>query len=129
MGVSGAAAGFELFIDNLPVPKRKGTSHTRSALEITDLQPVKRDFAFLVGIDTPAIDVVRAAKSADKKLIEAVNVFDSFEGEALGADKKSLAIEVTLLPFEATLTDKQIEEVASKVIAAVTKATGGEIRG
>ncbi|MCP4932629.1 MAG: phenylalanine--tRNA ligase subunit beta [bacterium] len=128
MDVSGTASGFELFIDNLPVPKLKGTSHTRPALEITDLQPVKRDFAFLVGVETPAIDVVRAAQSADKKLIDAVNVFDCFEGDALGADKKSLAIEVTLLPFDATLTDKQIDEVASKVIAAVTKATGGEIR-
>ncbi len=129
MGVSGAAAGFELFIDNLPVPKRKGNSHTRAALQITDLQPVRRDFAFLVEGDTPAGDVLRAAGSADKKLIEAVNLFDSFEGEALGTGKKSIAIEVTLLPREETLTDKQIDEVASKIIAAVTKATGGEIRG
>ncbi len=129
MSVAGAVAGFELLIDDLPVPKRKGVSHTRKALKITDLQQVKRDFAFLVDIDTPANEVVRAAQSADKKFIQAVNVFDCFEGEALGADKKSLAIEVTLLPIDETLTDKQIDEVASKVIAAVSKATGGEIRG
>jgi phenylalanyl-tRNA synthetase beta chain len=126
--LSGSAAGFELFIDNLPEPKRKTVSHTRTALQITDLHPVKRDFAFLVSVDTPAVDVVRAALSADKKLIETVNVFDSFEGESLGQDKKSLAIEVTLQPRGETLTDEQIEAVADKVIAAVTKATGGEIR-
>lgn len=129
LGVSGAVAGFELFIDDLPVPKRKNTSHTRSALNITDLHPVKRDFAFLVDADTPAGDVVRAALSADKKLVEIVNVFDSFEGKSLGSDKKSLAIEVIMQPRSETLTDKQIEVVSDKVIAAVVKATGGEIRG
>jgi phenylalanyl-tRNA synthetase beta chain len=129
LGVSGQVASFELFIDNLPVPRRQTASHTRTAMEITDLHAVKRDFAFLVGIDTPAGDVVRAALSADKKLIESVNVFDSFEGEALGSDKKSLAIEVTLQPRGETLTDKQIDAVADRVIAAVSKVTGGEIRG
>ncbi len=129
MDLSGAAAGFELFIDNLPQPKRKATSHTRPALEATDLHPVRRDFAFLVAADTPAGDVVRAALGADKKLVESVNVFDSFEGESLGEGRKSLAIEVTLQPRGESLTDKQIDAVADKIIAAVTKATGGEIRG
>jgi phenylalanyl-tRNA synthetase beta chain len=45
------------------------------------------------------------------------------------AGKKSLAIEVTLQPREKTLTDAEIEEVAAKVVAAVKKATGGELRG
>jgi phenylalanyl-tRNA synthetase beta subunit len=57
------------------------------------------------------------------------NIFDSFKGASLGEDKKSLAIEVTLQPHGESLTDKQIEQIADKIIAAVTKATGGEIRG
>ena len=76
----------------------------------------------------PAGDVVRAALGADKKLIAGVNVFDLFEGESLGEGKKSLALEVTLQPRDKTLTDEEIEAVAAKVIAAVGKATGGEIR-
>ena len=43
--------------------------------------------------------------------------------------KKSLAIEVTLQPREKTLTDAEIEAVAAKIVAAVQKATGGELRG
>ncbi len=129
MDLSGAAAGFELFIDNLPQPKRKATSHTRPAMTVSDLHPVKRDFAFLVAADVAAGDVVRAALSADKKLIEAVNLFDLYEGDKMAEGKKSLAIEVTLQPKNETLTDKQIEAVAAKVVAAVSKATGGEIRG
>ena len=49
MDLSGASAGFELFIDNLPQPKRKNTSHTRPAMTVSELHPVKRDFAFLCG--------------------------------------------------------------------------------
>ena len=73
---------------------------------------------------------MRAARSADKTLIESVSVFDVFEGGALaGEGKKSLAIEVTLQPTTETLTDKDIEAVAQKIVAAVKAATGGEIRG
>jgi len=57
-------------------------------------------------------------------------VFDLFEGGKLAEDgKKSLAIEVTLRPVGSTLTDKEIDAVSDNVIAAVGKATGGEIRG
>ena len=71
---------------------------------------------------------MRAAEGADRKLIAGVNVFDVFESDALGPDKKSVAIEVTLQPSERTLTDEEIEAAAAKVVAAVTKATGGSLR-
>ena len=72
----------------------------------------------------------RAAVSADKTLIAGGDVFDLFEGGNLAAEgKKSLAIEVTLQPAGTTLTDKDIEAVSASIIAAVKKATGGEIRG
>jgi phenylalanyl-tRNA synthetase beta chain len=73
-------------------------------------------------------DVVKAALAADKKLIAGVNVFDLFQADTLGEGKKSLALEVTLQPTEQTLTDKEIDAVAAKIIAAVGKATGGVIR-
>jgi phenylalanyl-tRNA synthetase beta chain len=93
------------------------------------LLPVRRDFAFVLDASVAAGDVVRAAASADKSLIQAVSVFDVFEGGSLAAEgKKSLAIEVTLQPTAETLTDRDIEAVAQKIIAAVKAATGGEIR-
>ena len=49
-------------------------------------------------------------------------------GGKLGEGMKSLAIEVTLSPMEATLTDAEIEAVADKIIQAVEKATGGKLR-
>ena len=90
---------------------------------------MKRDFAFLLDEDVAAADVLRAALGADRALITNVGVFDVFTGQGVPQGKKSLAIEVTLQPREKTLTDAEIEAVATKIVAAVTKATGGELRG
>jgi phenylalanyl-tRNA synthetase beta chain len=62
-------------------------------------------------------------------LIAEARVFDVFTGQGVPEGKKSLAIEVTLQPRDKTLTDAEIEAVAAKIVAAVTKATGGELRG
>ena len=119
-------AGFELYLDAIPPSKRKGAG---KALEASDLQPVRRDFAFLLGSDIEAGEVLRAALGADRVLISEVRVFDVFTGQGVPEGKKSLAIEVTLQPRDKTLTDAEIEAVAAKIVAAVQKATGGELRG
>jgi phenylalanyl-tRNA synthetase beta chain len=127
LDVAAPAVGFELFLDAVPPEKAKGRA--KPPLAATDLLAVKRDFAFVLDAAVAAGDVVRAALSADKALIETVAVFDIFESGALAdAGKKSLAIEVTLQPTVETLTDKDIEAVTEKIVAAVKKATGGEIR-
>jgi phenylalanyl-tRNA synthetase beta chain len=125
--VPAPVAAFEIFPGSLPAEKRK--SRAKPPLEAGDLLPVTRDFAFVLDKSVAAGDVIKAAQSADKALITGVKVFDLFEGGNLGADKKSLAIEVTLSPKSKTLTDDEIEAAARKVIAEVKRATGGEIRG
>ena len=131
LDLRGPAVGFTIYPDALPKPRKQGT--TRPALAISDLQAVERDFAFVVDADTAADQLVRAAQGADKALIEQVSVFDVFDGPKasaqLGEGKKSIAIAVRLQPRDATLTDKDIEAVGQKVIAAVAKATGGILRG
>jgi phenylalanyl-tRNA synthetase beta chain len=126
-GLSGRAAVFEVYLGAIPAPRKKGAA--KPPLEAFDLQPVRRDFAFVVAQDVAAGDVLRAAMAADKALIADAVLFDVFEGGALGAGKKSLGVEVTLQPREKTLTDKDIEAVSEKIVAEVRRATGGEIRG
>ena len=128
LDVSGALCGFEVCLNNIPEPRRKAT-RTKTPLIISDLQSVKRDFAFVVDNDVEAAKILRAASGADKKLISTVSVFDLFEGPSLGEDKKSIAIEVTLQPQNQTLTDSEIEAVSAKIIANVEKTTGGALRG
>lgn len=131
LDVKGPAVGFTLFVENVPFPKSKGAA--RPALNTSDLQSVERDFAFVVDADMEVDKLIRAAKGAEKKLISDVSVFDVFGGDQaeaqMGEGKKSIAIAVRLQPRDATLTDKDIEAVSAKVIAAVEKATGGILRG
>ena len=128
MDVKSPAAGFEIFIHKVPMPRSKG-GKGRPLLRPSPFQPVGRDFAFVVDADVAADSIVRAAKGADKALISDVRLFDLYEGEGLGKNKKSVAIAVTLQPTERTLTDEDIEKVSAAVVAAVTKQTGGVLRG
>ncbi|MEM9971099.1 MAG: phenylalanine--tRNA ligase subunit beta [Pseudomonadota bacterium] len=127
MGVKGPAVGFAIHIANVPEPRAKGAA--RSALEISDLQAVERDFAFVLDTSVEAINVVNAAAGADKTLIDDVRVFDEFIGGSLGEGKKSLAITVRMQPKEKTLTDDEIEAVGANIVEKVAKATGGTLRG
>tara|TARA_R110002049_G_scaffold117332_5_gene270765 strand:+ start:702 stop:3098 length:2397 start_codon:yes stop_codon:yes gene_type:complete len=127
LDVKGPAMAFTLWPDEVPLPRKTGA--TRPALQISDLQAVERDFAFVVNTDVDALTLVNAAMGADKALIEDVRVFDEFIGGSLGEGKKSLAITVRMQPREATLKDADIEAVGAKVIEKVAKATGGVLRG
>ena len=126
LDVAGPAAAFEVDLAAIPAQKKKALA--KAPLHVADLLAVRRDFAFVLDQQVAAADVVKAVLGADKRLITGVNVFDLFEGESLGAGKKSLALEVTLQPIDKTLTDEEIEAVSAKVVAEVRKATGGVIR-
>jgi phenylalanyl-tRNA synthetase beta chain len=123
MDVKGPLVAFELILNAIPGSKAKGA--TRAALATSDLQPLSRDFAFVVDDKVEADKLVKAAKGADKALISDVTVFDIYK---LDGGKTSLAIDVTLQPREKTLTDAEIEAVSAKIVQAVTKATGGTLR-
>jgi phenylalanyl-tRNA synthetase beta chain len=128
MDVSGPLAGFEVFIDAIPEPKAK-TVRTKPKLELSPLQALKRDFAFVVDKATESAAILKAAGAADKKLISAMAVFDQFEGAALGEGKKSIAIEITIQPVEKTLDEAELEALGKRIVESVGKATGGVLRG
>ncbi len=127
MDIKGPAMAFTIWPDEVPLPRKSGA--TRAALELRDLQAVERDFAFVVDENVEALTLVNAAAGADKALIEDVRVFDEFIGGSVGEGKKSLAITVRLQPTDKTLKEEDIEAAAQKIIAKVTKATGGTLRG
>jgi phenylalanyl-tRNA synthetase beta chain len=113
--IKGQVAAVEIYLDALPPPRgRKG----RGAYAPPALQPLTRDFAFVVDDSVAADTLVRAAAGADKALITGVRVFDRYAGERLGPGKVSLAIEVTLQPADKTLTDAEIEAVSGRIVAA-----------
>jgi phenylalanyl-tRNA synthetase beta chain len=125
-GLKGPAVAAEIFLEAIPEARAKGKG--KGKLDAPDLMPVARDFAFVVDASVRAIDLVKAAKGADKALIADVAVFDIYEGKGVEVGKKSLAIEVKLQSREKTLTDEEIEAVSQRIIAAVAKVTGGTLR-
>jgi len=117
-------AGFEINLDAIPDAKRKG----RAAFVPSPYQAIERDFAFVVDAKVAAGDIVKAAKMVDRTLIESVAIFDVYEGATLGDSKKSIAISVRVQPRDKTLTEAEIEALAAKIVAAVSKATGASLR-
>ncbi len=124
----GSVTAFEVILERIPDAKQRPT-RAKPVLELSPFQPVSRDFAFIVERSVKAGDIVRAAQGADRKLITDVTVFDVYEGKGIDEGKKSIAIAVTIQPREKTLTDPEIEAVAARIVAEVTKKTGGTLRG
>ncbi len=118
------ACGFELFLDAVANPKRR----RKAPPDLPALQPVSRDFAFLVAHDVPAETVLKAARSADRVLISRVGLFDVYVGEKIVEGHKSLGVEVTFQPRDHTLTEAEIDAASERVVQSVSKTTGGHLR-
>lgn len=127
MDIDFPVVAFEIFIDNVPLTKAKGSA--RPLVELSSFQPLTRDFAFIVSSDTAADDCIRAILGADKKLITDADIFDVYQGKGVEDGHKSLAVKVTLQPTDKTLTDEEIEAISQNIIKTVEQKTGGKLRG
>lgn len=124
--VKGPAAGFEIFLDRIPTPKKTGPA--KPLLQPSAFQPVARDFAFIVDAGVSADAIIKAATAADKDLVSQIDVFDVYAGKGIEPGKKSIAISVILQPREKTLTDANIESVGTKIVSSVSEKTGASLR-
>jgi phenylalanyl-tRNA synthetase beta chain len=109
------AVAAEIYLDAIPAPRSSGRA--RPAYAPQPLQPVSRDFAFIVPANVTAENLLRAIRGADKTAITSVRLFDRFETP----EGLSLAFEVTLQPVERSFTDEQIGEISSRVVGAAEK--------
>ena len=124
LGAEGPLVAFEVILEKIPSAKPRATK-AKPVLDLAALQPVQRDFAFVVDRNVRAGDLVRAAQGVDRKLITGIGVFDVYEGKNIDAGKKSIAIAVTLQPRDKTMTDAEIDAVAAKSVAEGNKRAGG----
>uniref|UniRef100_UPI0037844641 phenylalanine--tRNA ligase subunit beta n=1 Tax=Sphingomonas daechungensis TaxID=1176646 RepID=UPI0037844641 len=109
------AVAAEIYLDAIPLPRSSG--HARSAYTPPALQPVTRDFAFIVPAEVQGDALVRAIRGADKQVITGARLFDRFET----ADGLSLAVEVVLQPGEKSFTEAELGEISRKIVAAAEK--------
>jgi phenylalanyl-tRNA synthetase beta chain len=117
---AGAVAG-ELYLDAIPAARSSGRA--RPSFAPPQLQPVSRDFAFIVPADLTAESLLRTIRGADKSAIASVRLFDRFETP----DGLSLAFEVTLQPADKSFTDEQIGEISTCIVGAAEKS-GARLR-
>ncbi len=125
-GAEGPMTGCEICL--ISIPLSRNTSTAKTLLKTEPLQPVARDFAFLVDRSVSSDKLVKAIKSADKNLIRDVIVFDVYEGKNVAQEKKSIALSVILQPTERTLTDAELEDISSRIATIVAKSTGAALR-
>jgi phenylalanyl-tRNA synthetase beta chain len=128
LDADGPLCGFEVFVDAISEPKARAV-RTKPRLDLSPFQALKRDFAFVVSKETQAGAILKAAQSADRKLITTTNVFDIFEGPSIGEGKKSVAIEVTIQPQDKTLAEDELDALSKRIVEGVVKATGAVLRG
>jgi phenylalanyl-tRNA synthetase beta chain len=103
----------------------------KTKVEFTPLpktQPVKRDLALLVDTSVTLQRIEEIVRQAERKLLRNVELFDVYEGKNLPAGKKSYAISLTLQDLEKTLQDKQIDNSMNRIIDALKKNLGAELR-
>ena len=108
----------------LDVRKTKNFSYT----EVSKYPAVQRDLALLLNTDINYAQIRKAVSGLNIAQLQTIKLFDIFESDKLGAGKKSMAVNFTFMDSSKTLTDKEIDEMMSKIIGACEKQLGAEIR-
>ena len=89
---------------------------------------VQRDSAFLVDNEVSAQQVFDVLGQVKLKDLESIELFDVYCGEGVPAGKKSLAIRACYRALDRTLTDELIQNLHGKLVKAMEKELGAELR-
>jgi len=96
--------------------------------EVPKYPVVHRDLAIIVNKSIHFEEIEKATHAARLNKLRSIRLFDIFESEKIGANKKSMAVSFTFLDDEKTLTDKEIDGMMNKIISSYEKELDAEIR-
>src|SRR5690606_21208277 len=96
--------------------------------EVSRYPEVKRDLSLVIDKGVTFDEIEALAKKTERKLLKKINVFDVYEGESIGSDKKAYALSFTLQDQEKTLTDNIIDKTMTALINAYQNNLGAVIR-
>lgn len=122
-----AVIAFELDLKMIPESKLK--YGYKGKFNASIYQPVERDFAFVVGSDQAAGEMLSYLQKIDKNLIKEVSLFDVYEGDKLEPGKKSLAFNVVIQSNDHTLTEAELNELSNNIIKNMAEKFGAVLRG
>jgi len=120
----------ETYVFQLSLDRIFNLTPTKSSYQPVSKHPgMSRDIALVVSREVPASELVKTIKEVAPKLLQTVTVFDVYEGSGVESGKKSIAISLSYLNPEKTLTDEELQPVHQKVLEALTKEHQAVLRG
>lgn len=124
--VEGAVAAFEFDMRAL----LSTAQEQRPYVDVPTLPGMEMDLALVVDEDVTCERIMQSIESAGRKgPFESVRLFDVYRDDRrVGAGKKSMAFRISYRAGDRTLTSEEVEKAHEKIVAKVTKATGGEVR-
>ncbi|MCP1383160.1 phenylalanine--tRNA ligase subunit beta [Runella salmonicolor] len=96
--------------------------------EVSKFPEVRRDLSLVLDKAVTFEQIRQTAHKYERELLTNINVFDVYEGENIGADKKSYSVSLTLQDETQTLTDKVIDKTMQKLMMAFEKDLNAVIR-
>ena len=82
----------------------------------------------MVAKDVPQADIAAALYEGGGDLLESVKLFDIYESEQLGVDKRSLAFALSFRSPERTLTEEDASAARDAAVAVAAERFGAELR-
>lgn len=95
---------------------------------VSDQPRVQRDLAFVVDAGVPAGDLVAAARAACDERLRQVHIFDLYQGEHIGAGRKSLGLTLTFQDPSRTLRDGQVNDLVEAVVSQLKQQFNATLR-
>ncbi len=96
--------------------------------KVSSFPGISRDLAFVFGREVQAEKVKNEITQLGGKYLKQVSIFDIYSGKNIGADKKSIAFNLTFSASGRTLADEDVEKPIRKIIAAVEKKFDSNLR-
>ncbi|MFT7099503.1 MAG: phenylalanyl-tRNA synthetase beta chain [Rickettsiales bacterium] len=124
--IKGRLVAFEILPEDLPINLNKKSN--KKAFAVSDLLCVQRDFSFILDEKIAVGDLLKSVTNVDKQFISKVNLFDIYQDEKIGCDKKSIALSIQIQPSDKTLTSDEIDVISQKVIDVVGEKFNGILR-
>jgi phenylalanyl-tRNA synthetase beta chain len=103
-------------------------NHSIAFHELPKYPSVKRDLALLIDRGTKFAQIRDIAFRTEKNNLHDINLFDVYENDSLGKNKKSYAVSFILRDDLKTMTDKNIDKIMNSLIKAFENELNAQIR-
>jgi phenylalanyl-tRNA synthetase beta chain len=128
------AAAYEIgdatiYVAELSVDRLARKAFRRRLFEdLVTYPPASQDLAVVVDRGVAAADIVATVARAGGRLVHDVRVFDVYEGDQVPEGKRSLALRLVMRSADRTLSDKDITSIRQRVLTALEREYGAELR-